>query len=311
MAQLTNVNPGDLIKAADFNALLALVQGLSAASPTGQIAVPNLFGLTLGNAVAILALPSTQLTQGQVLDTLGNKVSATASGSSALLVLNQSPSAGSYTIAGASINMVVSPAAGSTAPTPKIPTISGFKPSPVAINAQVEIDGLNFDPLPQNNQVSFAGVAANPPSGSSNPVQLFVIVPSGIPGAPTTTGQTLSVNVLVTTPAGSANGTLTISPPLTTPLPTIQSFNPTQGTVGASVSIVGTGFSATPSANAVMFDNVSATPTSASTTQLSVVVPSGINGLSTVPSFRNVPITVEVAGQVSPAVSYGISNLTA
>ncbi len=307
---LNNVNPGDLIKAADWNALVAAINGLSGQPTTGPISIPNLFGLTLANAVAVLALPSTQLTRGQVLDTLGNTVDPNASGSGSLIVLNQSPVAGSSAFAGAAVNLVVSPAAGSSPPPPKTPSISGFKPStPVPIGAQLEIDGLNFDPLPQNNQVSFAGITAAAPSGSSNPVQLFVIVPTGIPGAPTTSGQTLSVNVLVTTPSGSVSSSVTITAPLANPLPTIQSFGGQQ-TVGGSLTISGTGFSPTPASNTVMFDTVAATPTSASQTQLTVTIPTGIAGLSTVPSFRNVPVTVTVAGQTSPAVLCSISNLS-
>lgn len=309
MTQLNTVKPGEPIKSADWNALVAAIQGLSGQA-VGPIAVPNLFGLTLGNALAIITLPSTQLSRGQILDTFGNLVNPSVAGSSALLVLNQSPIAGSNTFAGASVNLVVSPAPGSSPPPPKIPSISGFKPlTPIPVGAQVEIDGLNFDPLPSNNQVSLNGVAAGAPSIASNPVQLFVIVPSGIPNAPTNSGQNLTVTVVVTTPSGSANGTLTITAPLGTPLPAIQTFNPTQGVVGGNVTITGTGFSPTASANTVMFDTVAATPTSATQTQLIVKIPAGISGLGTVPSFRTVPITVTVAGQVSPAVGYGISNL--
>jgi hypothetical protein len=119
----------------------------------------------------------------------------------------------------------------------------------------------------------------------------------------------LSVNVTVTTPSGSVSGTLTISAPLATPLPTIQTFSPIQGTVGGAVTITGTGFSPTASANTVTFDNVAVTPTSATQTQLVVTIPPGIIGLSGVPSFSNVPVTVTVAKQVSPVSSYGISNL--
>jgi len=309
MAQLNNVNPGDLITAADWNALVAAINGLSGQAAAGPVAVPNLFGLTLGNALAIINLPSTQLSRGQIIDTFGNTVSPSTSGVTGLIVLSQSPAGGTNTFAGASVNLVVSPAPGSVPPPPKIPSISGFKPTtPVPVGAQVEIDGSNFDPLPSNNQVSFQGVAAAPPSSASNPVQLFVVVPSGIPGAPTTTGATLNVSVVVTTPSGSTNGNLTITAPLATPLPTIQNFSPS-ATVGGTLTITGTGFSATASANTVMFDTVAATPSSATTTQLVVTIPTGISGLSTVPSFRNVPITVTVAGQTSPAMSCGISNL--
>jgi YD repeat-containing protein len=53
------------------------------------------------------------------------------------------------------------------------------------------------------------------------------------------------------------------------------SFSPKQGPVGASVTVYGTGFSATPSQNTVQFNGVGATVVSASTTQLVVTVPSG------------------------------------
>jgi YD repeat-containing protein len=52
------------------------------------------------------------------------------------------------------------------------------------------------------------------------------------------------------------------------------SFSPKQGPVGTSVTLYGTGFSATASQNTVQFNGVGATVVSASTTQLVVTVPS-------------------------------------
>jgi YD repeat-containing protein len=52
-------------------------------------------------------------------------------------------------------------------------------------------------------------------------------------------------------------------------------FTPNAGAVGAQVTIYGTGFSATPSANTVKFNGVTATVTAATNTQLTVNVPAG------------------------------------
>ena len=52
-------------------------------------------------------------------------------------------------------------------------------------------------------------------------------------------------------------------------------FTPATGPVGTTVTISGTGFSATPASNTVTFNGTGATVSSASTTQLVVTVPSG------------------------------------
>ena len=55
----------------------------------------------------------------------------------------------------------------------------------------------------------------------------------------------------------------------------IIAFSPSSGSVGSAVTIDGTGFSATSSADTVTFNGTSATISSATTTQLVVVVPVG------------------------------------
>jgi IPT/TIG domain len=315
MAQLTNAKPGDLIKSADWNALIALVQGLSGPAAAGPITVPSLFGLTLGNAIAIITLPSAQLTVGNIFDTLGNKVNAAVTNAGPLLVLNQMPPAGTNVYAGSSVNLVVSPLPGSTIAAPLLPSITSYNPVPVPIGAQLEIDGQNFDPLNSNNKVTIGGIATAAPAAGSNTVKLFVVVPTGIAGAPTTAGVTLSVPVIVTTPAGPANGTTTITAPLANPLPTITGFNPPNpggGNVGQTITISGTGFDTAAANDRVIFDPtgspIPVTPTAATSTQLTVTIPTGISGLTQPGQFRSVPISVEAHGQVSPAVSYTISN---
>jgi len=66
--------------------------------------------------------------------------------------------------------------------------------------------------------------------------------------------------------------------------PTITSFSPILGDVGSTVTITGTNFNNTPANNVVFFGSTMATPTSATTTSLSVVVPSGA-------SFDNISVT--------------------
>ena len=58
-------------------------------------------------------------------------------------------------------------------------------------------------------------------------------------------------------------------------VPTITSFSPRTSEVGASVTITGTNFDATPANNIVYFGSVKATVTAATTTSLTVTVPAG------------------------------------
>ncbi len=60
-----------------------------------------------------------------------------------------------------------------------------------------------------------------------------------------------------------------------TPTPTITGFNPSVGTTGTLVTISGTNFSATPSANTVKFNGSSATVTASTITSVTTTVPSG------------------------------------
>ncbi|AUD02290.1 IPT/TIG domain-containing protein [Spirosoma pollinicola] len=94
------------------------------------------------------------------------------------------------------------------------------------------------------------------------------------------------------------------------PVLSITSFSPSSAPVGSTVVITGTAFSATPASNTVTFGGVPATVTGASTSSLTVVVPTGAgtpiavtSGGATVTSttafqLGNKPI-VEVTGDIS------------
>jgi PASTA domain len=204
MAQLNNVRPGDLIRAEDWNALVAAVQG---GSVTTGITVPDLFGVNLSNAVAVLDLPSSQLVRGRVFDTYGDAIDPRSPSSIQLIVLGQSPSVGTTVPAGTTINLVVSPTPGSpssggvlatlgvtdvatnagkgtyTAQTDTITLPKGATPvASITLQASApngnktyKINGPTFDSVAwsgQAVQTSFTG----PPPGQTVQTKIFVIL---------------------------------------------------------------------------------------------------------------------------------------
>jgi endoglucanase len=89
---------------------------------------------------------------------------------------------------------------------------------------------------------------------------------------------------------------------IVTPAPTITAISPTSGSPGTTVTITGTNFSATASANTVIFGSTAATVTAATTTSLRVTVPNIAAGA--------VNVTVTVAGKSSNAVSFTVTTAT-
>jgi sugar lactone lactonase YvrE len=76
--------------------------------------------------------------------------------------------------------------------------------------------------------------------------------------------------------------------------PTITSFTPTSGGIGATVTITGTNFSTTASSNVVKFNGTVATVSSATATSITTTVPTGAT---------TGKITVEVAGKTATSAS--------
>ncbi len=140
---------------------------------------------------------------------------------------------------------------------PIIPTITAFTPTEGIVGTAVTITGTNFSVTTSENTVRFNGVNATVTTATTT--QLTAIVP------PTATTGKITVTV---------NGNTATSATDFVVLPNIISFTPTGGTVGTTVTITGTTFSATISDNIVRFNGIDATVTTATTTQLTAIVPS-------------------------------------
>jgi RHS repeat-associated protein len=106
-----------------------------------------------------------------------------------------------------------------------------------------------------------------------------VTVPAGATGGPTSVAAVFEGTTNITaSAAGFASGHSVVT--VRAPVPTIGSFNPSSGKVGTTVVLSGTGFRLMPSANTVRFTGpnstwVAATATAASSTSLTVTVPTG------------------------------------
>ena len=166
-----------------------------------------------------------------------------------------------------------------TTPAPAAPVVLNFSPLEGEVGISVTITGENFSDMPSENEVGFGGVMAADPTSAST-TSLVVLVPSGA-----VTGR---VSVTVGGQTGTSSTDFTVTAPAPDP-PVVLSFSPSEGEVGISVTIIGENFSATASENEVRFGGMmAAAPTSASTTSLTVRVPSGA---------RTGSISVAVGGQ--------------
>lgn len=135
------------------------------------------------------------------------------------------------------------------------PTIGSFSPAQGAADTLVTVNGANFSGA---TAVSFNGMPASSFLVASA-TQLTARVPVGA-----TTGR-----IRVSTPGGTAESA---SDFIAIPAPVISAFSPSQGQVGASVTISGSGFSG---ASALRFNGTSASFSVSSDTQIVAVVPSG------------------------------------
>ncbi len=160
------------------------------------------------------------------------------------------------------------------------PTITSFTPASGTVTTSVTITGTNFNSTPVNNTVKFNGTTATVTASTSTSITTTVPV-----GA--TTGP-ITVTVNGQTATSGTNFTV-IFPP------TITSFTPASGIIGAQVKITGTNFSITPANNIVKFNGTTATITGTPTaTSITTTVPTGAT---------TGKITVEVDGRTATSTT--------
>src|SRR5262249_35450855 len=124
-------------------------------------------------------------------------------------------------------------------------SIIDFTPNAGVVGSSVTISGTGFSTTPSQNTVSFNGTSAVVTSATST--QLTTSVPSGA-----TTGA-----LAVTSPLGSATSGSAFIVGLQPGAPTVTGFSPAIAAPGTALTINGTSFQTTPSANAV---SVNVTP---------------------------------------------------
>lgn len=175
------------------------------------------------------------------------------------------------------------------------PVINSFNPQSGPVGTNVTISGSNFSNTPANNTVRFGSVQAT--VNTATDTQISVTVPAG--------AITQPISVTVNGLTAYSSGPFIIPPPQP---PVINSFFPSSGPVGTTVTITGMNFSNIPADNNVSFGGNQATVTAASETQLTVTVPNGsgnfqisvvVNGLT---GNSNNQFSITAAGE-NPSVN--------
>ncbi|WP_282079054.1 IPT/TIG domain-containing protein [Aquimarina algiphila] len=153
-------------------------------------------------------------------------------------------------------------------------TITAIEPMLSDIGTTVVINGTNFSRVPANNKVSFNGGILAIVSVATD-TTLTVTVPEGA-----TTG-----------PISVKKGQINVEGPVFNVVgaPAITDLSTTGAAVGETITIRGNNFGATVTDNIVQFNGVTAEVTTASSTEITVIIPDGAT---------TGPLTVEVFGQV-------------
>lgn len=137
--------------------------------------------------------------------------------------------------------------------------IDNFTPASATAGATITLTGYNLPTTPTGVTASIGGVNADIVSVDGSGIKIKV--PTGIP----TSSIAVSYKGLTLKPDNDlVVGSLALT-----------SFTPTSGIAGSTVTITGTGFSQTLSKNLVKFNGVVAEVTAATSTTLTVKVPSG------------------------------------
>ncbi len=146
-------------------------------------------------------------------------------------------------------------------PADNVPSISDFSPTEGTVGTSVTVNGAGFSGSLSENIVRFNGVPATVTAASAN--SLTAIVP------PTAATGSITVETDGQTATSSEDFTV-ISEALT-----ITDFTPVAGAEGTAVIIRGTNFSTSPGENTVQFNFTPAAVTVATSTSLTVIVPTG------------------------------------
>ena len=303
--ELAPVQPGDLITAEKWNALVARVKGMSTARP---ITVPDLFGRALADARAVVQLPGSQLNLSQVIDAFGLNIDANDVANAQRRVLSQVPSGGAQVPAQTGVSLVVAAVATGAQPG-AAPVIDAITPSTQQASGFVIITGKNFDTPAQTNTVLFDGVSSTPDDGT--PIALRVRVPLGIPDVPASGGSKENVQVVVQNrlKQPSQPQPMTVqSPPAVLP-PTIKTIAPQtgpMGVLGQPIVITGTDFGTDLAAIRVFFDGGPAggvAPSAGSPESLTVTPPVSI-AIGPPLSSHAYQVTVRVGDRTSNQVPF-------
>jgi hypothetical protein len=167
------------------------------------------------------------------------------------------------------------------------PTITSFTPASGAVGATVTVTGTNFTGA---SVVTLNGVVV---SGFTvvNATTITFTVPTGA----------ASGAIAVTTPGGTATSATSFTVTVPTPAPTITSFTPASGAVGATVTITGTNFTG---ATAVTLNGVAITGfTVVNATTITFTVPTGATSGNIAVTTPGGTATSATGFTVTPAVA--------
>ena len=137
------------------------------------------------------------------------------------------------------------------------PVITGLAPSSGPVGTQVLIKGSGFGATQGSSTVTISSTALTVSNWSDN--QIVAIVPA----------STISGQVAVTQSGVTSNTNINF----TVPAPHIASVSPSSGVIGNQVTINGSGFQASQGTSALTFNNLNATVTSWSDTQIVATIP--------------------------------------
>lgn len=296
---LDRIGPGKLIRSDVLEWIVERIRDLRDQVGTGEtVEVPVFMGRTLEDARLILQEGSVSLRLGPVLDVAGNSVDPRDGANRGRIVLMQTPGPNEKTIPDRQVRLLVAAADEESMPAP---VIESFGSEPVRVNEEVIIRGKHFPSLWESSRgdsVTFDGVEGTVQVAQSSEQVLVVRVPENIPGVPSSGEETTDVPITITTPGGTASGTLTVQPSSGQATPKINeivSVDDGEIRVGGNIEIRGTGFSDTPAENKVIYGTIERDATQRTSQGIIAPVPSaqdlGISG-----DGQTISVKVRAAG---------------